>query len=95
MNTKKIQEDERISICQNTGKKRKIQDEEQSISIGIKKRKIQDEESIAIGCQSGKKRKIQEDEYNFLPRKKMKIDKPLEINMHDYIKKRRDLLIYI
>ena len=58
-------------------------------------KKIQEDERISIGQNTGKKRKIQEDEYNFLPRKKMKIDKPLEINMHDYIKKRRDLLIYI
>ena len=100
MNTKKIQEDdENISISQHSGKKRKIQDDE-SISIGQhrgKKRKIQDDESISIGCQTGKKRKIQEDEHNcnFVPRKKMKIEKPFEINMDDYVQARRDLLIYI
>lgn len=101
---KKIQDYERISTGCQSGKKRKIQDDE-SITMGCqsgKKRKIQDDDqSITTGCQSGKKRKIQDEEYedelnyNFVPRKKMKIDKPFEINMDDYVKTRRDLLIYI
>jgi hypothetical protein len=97
MNTKKIQDDESIS-----NRKRKFQEDE---SIYIynetgKKRKIQEDESISKSDQTGKKRKIQDYDYedehncNFVPRKKMKTEKSFE-NMDDYVKARRDLLIYI
>lgn len=79
--------------------KRKIHHEDQTISIGnqaAKKRKIEEDESFC-SVTSGKKRKIEEeDNHNLVPRKKMKTTvSSFENNIYDYVKKRRDSLIYI
>ena len=78
--------------------KRKIHHEDQTISIGnqtAKKRKIEEDESVC-SVTSGKKRKIEEVDHNLVPRKKMKTTvSSFENNIYDYVKKRRDLLIYI